>query len=132
LPNVEDLSFLGVIKTYLRSINVALFRPYLWEIPNVIGFANAFESFVVLLCTFYLLLKVNIIGFFTFAFKNRILTLAFIFTLLLAPLAGLVSFNFGTLVRYKAPFVPFYYTYLVLLYYKTKERKTKIIKSVVT
>ena len=66
-------------------------------------------------------------GFFTFAFKNRILTFALIFTLILAPLAGLVSFNFGTLVRYKTPVVPFYYTYLVLLYYKAKE-KNRICK----
>jgi hypothetical protein len=122
LPNVEDYSFLGIVKTYLRSLNVALFRPYLWEVPNLIATANALESFVVLLFTFYLLVRLKIMGFFTVAFKNRILTFALLFTLLLAPLAGLVSFNFGTLVRYKAPLIPFYYTYLILLYCKIKEK----------
>ena len=120
---LDDLSFFGIIKTYFSSLNVALFRPYLWETPNLIAIANAMESFVILLFSFYLLLKLRIIGFFTFAFKNRVLTFALVFTLLLAPLAGLVSFNFGTLVRYKTPVVPFYYTYLILLYYKTKEKK---------
>ena len=122
ITNVDSGNFFGIIRTYLQSLNVALFRPYFWESSSAIVFANALESFVVLLFTVYLLIKSKIIGFFTFAFKNRVLTFAFVFTLLLAPLAGLISFNFGTLVRYRAPVVPFYYTYLILLYYKTKEK----------
>jgi hypothetical protein len=123
LSNVDDFSFWGIIKTYFSSLTVALFRPYIWEIPNLIATANALESFFVFLFTFYLLIKLKITGFFSAAFKNRILTFSLIFTLLLAPLAGLVSFNFGTLVRYKAPVVPFYYTYLILLYYTLQPQK---------
>ena len=123
LPNVEDGSIIGILKTYLGSLNVALFRPYLWEITGVVVIANALESFAVLLLTLYLITKYKIFGFFKYAFKNRILNFAFIFTLLLAPLAGLVSFNFGTLVRYKTPIVPFYYTFLIILYYNIKDKK---------
>jgi hypothetical protein len=126
LPNVNDLSFFGIVKTYFNSLNVALFRPYLWETPNLIAIANALESFVVLMLTFYLLIRLKIIGFFTAAFKNRVLTFALIFTLILAPLAGLVSFNFGTLVRYKTPAVPFFYTYLIILFYKIKNKKAEV------
>ena len=125
LSNVEDASFLGIIKTYTSSLNVTLFRPYLWEVPNIIAIANALESFIILFFTIYLLVKLKFIGFFNFAFNNWILGFALIFTLLLAPLAGLVSFNFGTLVRYKAPLVPFYYTYLVLLYTNQKNHRLK-------
>ncbi len=125
LPNVDDFSFFGIIRTYFNAINVALFRPYLWEVPNIIAIANALESFIVLVFTTYLLIKLKITGFFSIAFKNRLFSFALIFTLLLAPLAGLVSFNFGTLVRYKAPAVPFFYTYLLLLYYKLKQVKKR-------
>ena len=52
LSNADDLSFVGIIKTYFNSINVALFRPYLWEAPNLIAIANATESFVILLLAF--------------------------------------------------------------------------------
>ena len=128
LSNVEDGSLLGIIKTYLSSLNVSLFRPYLWEVSSLVVVANALESFAVFLLTFYLIVKLKAIGFFKYAFQNRVLNFAFIFTLLLAPLAGLVSFNFGTLVRYKTPIVPFYYTYIMILYYKTKEKKN-IIKN---
>ncbi len=123
IPNIDDGGFFGVIKTYILSLNVALFRPYIWETPNVIGIANALESLVVMFLSFYLLYKLKIIGFFKIALENKILTFSLIFTLLLAPLAGLVSFNFGTLVRYKTPAVPFYYTYIILIYYKLKEKK---------
>jgi hypothetical protein len=122
LAGVEDGSFLGILKTYMRSLNVALFRPYLWETPNIIAIANALESFAVFLLTLYLLIRLKV-GFFMFAFENRILAFSLLFTLLLAPLAGLVSFNFGTLVRYKAPAVPFYYTYLIILFCKLKDKK---------
>jgi hypothetical protein len=123
LPDVDDSSFPGILKTYLRSLNVALFRPYVWETPNIIAVANALESLAVLLLTLYLLIKLKITGFFVIAFENRVLAFSLLFTLLLAPLAGLVSFNFGTLVRYKAPIVPFYYTYLIVLFCKLKEKK---------
>lgn len=126
LRGVDDLSFRGIIKTYINSLNVALFRPYPWEIPNLIATANAIESFAVLLVSFYLLIKLKIFGFFKLAFQNRILAFALLFTLLLAPLAGLVSFNFGTLVRYKTPIVPFYYTFLAIAYYKTKEKRDRL------
>ena len=124
LSNIDDISLLGIIKTYLSSLNVTLFRPYPWEISSLIVVANAMETLAVLLMTFYLLVKLKFFGFFRYAFQNKILNFALVFTLLLAPLAGLVSFNFGTLVRYKAPIVPFYYTYLMLLYYKSKEKPT--------
>lgn len=127
LPNVDDSSLFGIFRTYFNSLNVALFRPFLWETPNIIAVSNALESFAILLITLYLLIKLKFTGFFKRAFKNRILTFSIVFTLLIAPLAGLVSFNFGTLVRYKTPMVPFYYTFLMLLYYETKD-KNKIAK----
>ena len=132
LPNADDFSFFGILRTYFNSLNVALFRPYLWEVPNLIATANALESFIVLAFSVYLLIRLKIAGFFTFAFKNRVAAFALVFTLLLAPLAGLVSFNFGTLVRYKTPVVPFYYTYLIILYYKTKEKNAEIRKPLIS
>ncbi len=129
LSNIENGSPLGILSTYLSSLNVALFRPYLWETPNIIGLANAVESFAVLCLTLYLLVKLKFIGFFRLISKNRLLSFALVFTLLLAPLAGLVSFNFGTLVRYKAPVVPFYYSLLMILYHQCKERKMAVDKA---
>ncbi len=123
LPNTNDFSFIGILSSYFLSLNVALFRPYLWEVPNVFALINTFESTVTLVVTIYLLAKTKIVGFFRFATTNPLLSYSLVFTLLLAPVAGFISFNFGTLSRYKMPVLPFYYSYLVLLYYQTKEKK---------
>lgn len=124
LPDVNDFSLWGIFKTYILSLNVALFRPYLWEIPNPIAILNALESTIIMVLTFYLLIRFKIKGFFLFAKENPILLFSLLFTLALAPLAGFISFNFGTLSRYKIPVLPFYYTYLVLLYQKAKRTGT--------
>jgi hypothetical protein len=122
IPDVTDFSVLGIVKTYLLSLNVALFRPYLWEVRNPLMLLNALESFSVLVLTAFLLFKTKIIGFFKFSLKHSFLVFALIFTFLMCPLAGFVSFNFGTLVRYKFPAVPLFYTYLMLVYTTIKNK----------
>jgi hypothetical protein len=116
IPNVRDFSLGGVVSTYLLSLNVALFRPYVWEVKNVLALLNALEVLAVLLLTVYLLVRGRIIGFFGAAGKDPMLMFCLAYTLVLAPMAGLIAFNFGTLTRYKLPFVPFFDTYLLLLY----------------
>ncbi|MEO6358440.1 MAG: hypothetical protein ABIU77_06645 [Ferruginibacter sp.] len=116
IPDVTDFSLWGIIRTYLLSLNVALFRPYVWEVRNPLMLLNAMESLTVLLLTIYLLVKTKLTGFFKFSLQNSFLFFALTFSLLIAPLAGFVSFNFGTLVRYKFPAVPLFYTYLLLLF----------------
>ncbi len=125
LTGINDFSAWGVFKTYLQSLNVALFRPYIWEVRNPLMLLNALESFTVLLFSIYLLIKTKLIGFFAFAVQKPVLLFALIFSLLLAPLVGFVSFNFGTLLRYKIPMVPFFYTYLFLLFIHTKANKNQ-------
>jgi hypothetical protein len=124
IPGVTDFSAWGILRTYLLSLNVALFRPYVWEVRNPLMLLNAMESFTVMLLTIYLLIKTKFTGFFKFASKNSVLFFSLVFSLLLAPLAGFVSFNFGTLVRYKFPAVPFFYTYLLLLFAMVRKKNT--------
>lgn len=124
LPNVTDYSPLGIISSYFLSLNVSLFRPYLWEVKNPMAAGNALESLLVCLFTLYLLIRTKFIGFFAFAFKKPILMFALVFTLMMAPLVGFISFNFGTLIRYKLPFIPFYYTYLLLLFASLRKPRT--------
>jgi hypothetical protein len=45
----------------------------------------------------------------------------FIFTITLSIMVGSISFNFGTLARYRIPFMPFYFSALVLLLNKGKK-----------
>lgn len=130
LPGINDFSAAGIFRTYLLSINVALFRPYLWEVTNPLMLLSALESFLILLLFVYLLIKTKFTGFFKFAVQNPVVFFALLFSLLLAPLAGFVSFNFGTLARYKFPMVPFLYTYLLVLYADLKQKKLNLPNSI--
>ena len=46
ISSAGDLSFGGLVKSFFLSVNVSLFRPYLWECKNVFMFMNFFESFI--------------------------------------------------------------------------------------
>jgi predicted ribosomally synthesized peptide with SipW-like signal peptide len=126
ITDIDANSPWGIIRTYFLSLNVALFRPYPWEITSPIVILSAMEAAVIFVITLYLLIKLKITGFFKPAFKNPVMLFALVFTLLLAPLTGFVAFNFGTLARYKIPFVPFYYSYLAVLFMQTKKSRESV------
>lgn len=123
-----DPSFLGLLSKVPKAINVTLFRPYLWEIKKVINIPAAFESFLTLLFTIYVLLKLGLIKTIKTIFNNPELLFCLGFSLVLAFAAGLSTSNFGSLVRYKLPCIPFYFIALVILYDKHKQKR-RIIKS---
>ena len=50
--------------------------------------------------------------------NNPILQFCLLFTGLFAFMTGMAAANFGTLVRYKIPCLPFYFLFLVFLYQK--------------
>ena len=63
ISSAGDLSFGGLVKSFLLSINVSLFRPYLWECKNVFMFMNFFESFITTILVVLLIFKARLITF---------------------------------------------------------------------
>ncbi len=125
IPNVDDLSSWGMLRSFLLSVNVALFRPYFWECNNIMMILNALEVFALSVLMIWVLIRTRVIYFFKAASLSPLLGFAIVFTLLLAPLVGFISFNFGTLVRYKVPFIPFFYTYLFIMLKMPLSKKDK-------
>jgi ABC-type sulfate transport system permease component len=97
-----------------------LFRPFLWESKKIIILFSALESFFMLLALFYVLSKVGILKFLGSIFSDPQIFFAFILTLLLSAVVGFTTFNFGTLVRYRLPVLPFYFFMLIAIYLKSK------------
>jgi hypothetical protein len=110
-----DPTIQGFISMAPKAINVTLFRPYLWESKKLIIFFSAVESTFILLYFIYVLFKNKIVFFFTKIMKDPFLILCVFFTLVFAMFVGISSFNFGTLVRYKIPCIPFFLIALVIL-----------------
>jgi hypothetical protein len=105
-----------------QAINVSLFRPYLWEVRNPLMLLSALESLFFLIFAAYILIAKNVTVF--KAFSNPDIAFSTLFSLSFAFAVGVSTFNFGSLVRYKIPMLPFFLVTLVLiLNHSNSERK---------
>lgn len=110
-----------------QAINVSLFRPYLWEVKNPLMLLTAMESLGLFILTVFVLYKV----------RSRIPSLllradvafCMLFSLVFAFAVGVSTYNFGTLARYKTPFLPFYVIALLLILHLNKERKVSELEA---
>jgi hypothetical protein len=107
-----DSSFSSMLQLAPQAINVALFRPYPWEVRNPLMVLSALESLFFLVTTIYLLMKIRF-SLKSF-FRNADTSFCFIFAITFAFAVGISSYNFGTLDRYKIPLLPFYLLWLIL------------------
>lgn len=106
-----------------QAVNVALFRPYLWEVKNPVMLLSSLEATAFLLLTIYLFLRTGIANSIRLIMLEPLLTFCFIFCIIMAFAVGINSYNFGTLVRYKIPFMPFYLGALYIMrFYSDKKR----------
>jgi hypothetical protein len=122
LGNPYDFSPMGIVKKVPQAINVTFFRPYLWEAGNPVMFMSALESLALFIFFGYLLLKLKI-NLFRRMFGNPFLVMCFGFALLFSVGVGITSSNFGALVRYKIPAMPFFVAGLTIIYFQMKQRE---------
>ena len=123
-----DGSFNSMLRLAPQAINVTLFRPYLWEVKNPLMLLSALESFVLFFVTILLFVfkPLNFIK----TFSNPNILFCFIFSITFAFAVGVATFNFGTLVRYKIPMLPFFIVGLALIWNQLKrERKFDLFES---
>lgn len=106
-----------------QAIIVSLFRPFLWEVRNPVMLLSAIESLVFLYLTILIIYRTGFIKSLKFISSKPILTFCFVFSLVLAFAVGTNSFNFGTLVRYKIPFMPFYLSALYIMQANVRGKK---------
>ena len=69
---------------------------------------SAIENTILLILTLVLIIRVNPIKFARVIFSEP-LVMVFTFSILFAYGVGIVSTNFGALVRYKIPLMPFFF-----------------------
>jgi hypothetical protein len=105
-----DGSWGSMLRLMPQAINVSLFRPYLWEVKNVLMLFSALESL------FMLFLFGRLFIFrqgFRRVLDDPFLTFCLLFALLFAFAVGVSTANFGTLMRYKIPMIPFFLVAIV-------------------
>jgi hypothetical protein len=121
--DADPLSMLS--KAHL-AIAATLFRPYLWDVRNVVMLMSALENTYILLLTIFLLIRLKFVSFFTLIGANPLLLFSFLFSLFFAFSVGIATSNFGSLVRLKIPCIPFYVAGLFVLKYFYDQKITNL------
>jgi hypothetical protein len=116
-----------------QAIATSLFRPFLWEAHNPIMLLSALEAVFFLLFTLRIFWRTGTIATLRLISSTPVLLMSFVFSLIFAASVGITSANFGTLVRYKIPLIPFYLSALYILQSIANEKRyTPTRKKVVT
>jgi hypothetical protein len=122
-----DGSFTGLIKIAPYAIGATFFRPFIWEAHKISQLMAAMESLVLMFFTLFIIFKSGLKTFIKLVLSDPLIMYCFLFSLVFALFVGASTLNFGTLVRYKIPCLPFYAISLFLIYEKVKERSIRKI-----
>ncbi|TGD82977.1 hypothetical protein [Hymenobacter wooponensis] len=118
-----DGSASSIVKVAPQAIVVSLFRPFLFEARNPVMLLSALEATLFIYLTVSLFYKTGILKSFKLIGGEPILSFCFIFSIIFAIGVGVNSGNFGTLVRYKIPLMPFYLGALYIMQFKARAPK---------
>jgi hypothetical protein len=124
----QDGTIGGMVKLAPQAIATSLFRPFLWEAHNPVMLLSALEATFFLLFTLRIFWRTGVITTLSIIGQTPVLLMAFIFSIVFAASVGITSSNFGTLVRYKIPIIPFYLGGLFMLQ-NLITSGTRIVKS---
>ncbi|MBX2845308.1 MAG: hypothetical protein KTR13_03760 [Saprospiraceae bacterium] len=115
LGTLDLMNPLSAVRLMPYSIFTTFFRPYIWEAREAFVLITAFESFLNLILVGFLIFKVGIVRIIRAILAEPILLFSLVFVLLFAAMTGF-SLNFGALVRYKTPLLPFFYCLIIWLF----------------
>ncbi len=112
------VGFEDIVRVFPKSIFITLFRPFLWEVRSPAMLLSALESLTIFVLFLKVLIKLKIWRIIPRLIANPFAISCLIFTLIFAGFVGISSGNFGTLVRYKIPCMPFFLLMVFILLYK--------------
>jgi len=125
-----DGSLGSMIRLAPAAIAATFYRPFLWESKKISTLFSSLESLAMMLFTLYVFFRVGPFNFITSFFKSPMVLFCFSFSIVFAFFIGATTLNFGTLVRYKIPCLPFYIIalFLILDIYNKKKAAKKLKK----
>lgn len=117
----------GLVKIMPYALAATFFRPFIWETNKISQLMAAAESIVLVYFTLMVIFKAGPFRFFNYVISDPLILFCLLFAVIFGLFVGTSTLNFGTLVRYKIPCMPFYCIALYLLYARVKlAKKAKI------
>ena len=116
-----DPSLGGMLAKAPVAIFAGLFRPTLLDVRNPVMLISALENTALMLFLLYMLFKIGPIAFARFVFGKPMILFSFIFAIFFSFAVGLTTSNFGALVRYKIPALPFFLASMYMIKYNREQ-----------
>ncbi|MEM9022818.1 MAG: hypothetical protein AAGB22_03700, partial [Bacteroidota bacterium] len=120
-----DPSFIGFVSKFPPATLAGLFRPFIWESNNIVMLFSGLENLILLILFALALLRSRLVGLPGQLFRDPMLLFCFAFSVFFAYAIGLTTANFGALVRFKIPLIPFFAA-SVLILMRSNKRKTAV------
>ena len=102
---------LGIVNTY--------FRPFPWDVHSPVMIISFLEAFAFIALTFMCFKRVGVGKTFNLIFSDPVIAFCFVFAILFGAIIGITTTNFGALMRYKIPSLPFYAIAFILVMEKS-------------
>jgi hypothetical protein len=119
---IESFSPLGILKVVPAAVNVSLFRPYLWESRSPLILISALESTVALIFFLRLIWRFGFLSLIRYL-KTPEVALGILYAIILGTACGITAFNFGALVRFKIPLLPFFFSAMLIIQHLSMVKK---------
>jgi hypothetical protein len=116
----------SLLKMTPAAVVATFFRPFLWESKKISTLMSSAESLALILLTVYVVLKAGPYRFLKTLFTDAMISFCFFYSVVFAIFVGATTLNFGTLVRYKIPCLPFYIIALLLILAAVPKKKKEI------
>lgn len=117
IGTIEPTAF-GVLSKLPIALFYGFFGPTLIHVKNIVMLLSAIENSFFLLLTALIFIFRNPLKTFKQILESPLLSFCFMFSILLGFGIGLTTANFGALVRFKIPLLPFYSMLLLTIYTK--------------
>ncbi|MCC7051424.1 MAG: hypothetical protein IT239_06585 [Bacteroidia bacterium] len=126
-----DASIGGVLSKLPEATVAGLFRPFIWEAKNFVMVLAGLENLVLLFLTAFLIVRLGPIPFIKVISNDPMLFFSMLFGVFFAYSVGLTTSNFGAMVRYKIPAVPYYLASILIINerYKALKNENNAVKN---
>lgn len=106
----------GMLSKFPEATIAGLYRPFLWEAENIVMLVSALENILLMLLMLLILFRFR--SFIRLNNVSAFIMFSLVFTITLAFIIGVSTSNFGSLVRFKIPFMPFIVSTVLMILWK--------------
>lgn len=123
-----DFSAGSIVKKAPIAMAITLFGPFFWQVRNFVMLLSGIEALIFTYLFIRAFTNARIYKLFGVLAKDHIIAFCVPFVIVLGTAIGLTSYNYGALVRYKIPVMPFFATFLILVNYHLNKPNSSGVK----